>query len=67
MNETLNYIGGIVVMAVSALMMYVLEPYAEGIELTFLTIITLIPFVVGGGIIWVTYKVKKEETKPNFA
>ena len=65
MNKTLNYIGGVVVMVVSALMMYVLEPYARGndIALTVLTVITLVPFVIGGGVIWLAYKMEKEKLK----
>ena len=60
MNKTLNYIGGVVVMVVSALMMFIFEPYVGEIGLTVLTVVTLIPFVVGGGIIYMTFKLRHE-------
>ena len=62
-NKVLNYFGGVVVMIVSVLMYISLEPQVEGIGLIVLTVITLVPFVIGGGMIWVAYKVCKDEYK----
>ncbi len=62
LNRTVNYIIGFMAMIVSALFYISAESYVEGIGLTMLTAITLIAFVVGGGIIWMTLKTP---TSPN--
>ena len=56
-------ISGIVVMFVSALIAYTCLPLVEGIMESVVTVITLVPFVIGGSFIYVAYKMKKQAIK----
>ncbi|KKN76003.1 hypothetical protein LCGC14_0373920 [marine sediment metagenome] len=56
-------IGGMVIMVVSALIAYTWLPLVEGIMETVITVITLVPFVIGGSLIYVGYKAKEQAIK----